>query len=428
MDKMDKKVPIATRRTTCRYCDGADLACFLGLGDQPPSNSFLSPDEISSEVRYPLDVYLCESCGLVQLLDIVPAEVIFDDYAYLSSSSKALRAHYRSLTQALQDRFSPRDSVVVDVGCNDGIMLNAYSQPQLQRVGVEPSNAAEVALEAGLDVYRGFFTPDLAEQICRERGPAQIVTCTNVFAHVDDISSFTTGLERLLSDSGVLVIEAPYLVDLVEKRLFDTIYHEHLCYLSLAPMKSFFVRHGLEIFDVERIPFGASGPAIRVFVQKQGGVHRQERRVESLLDFEASWGASSLQRFEHYAEELAAIKQEARELIGSLRESGHDVGGYGAPAKGNTLLNYFELTAEDITCVADTNPRKQGKLCPGSHIPIVSEDEFLEWMPAYALLLTWNYLEFFLDHSEYVNQGGQFIVPLPELTIASKERPVVAHE
>ena len=261
-----------------------------------------------------------------------------------------------------------------------------------------------------------------------QAGIAQIITCTNVFAHVDDISSFTTALERLLSDSGALVIEAPYLVDLVEKRLFDTIYHEHLCYLSLTPMRTFLGRHGLEIFDVERIPFGASGPAIRVYVQKQGGVHRNETRVESLLDFEASWGVADLKRFENYADQLAEIKRETRELIGSLREAGHDVGGYGAPAKGNTLLNYFELTAEEITCVADTNPRKQGKLCPGSHIPIVSEDEFPEWMPAYALLLTWNYLEFFLAHSEYWKRGGQFIVPLPEPTLARQGRQLEAHE
>lgn len=387
---------------------------FLSLGDQPPSNSFLRAEQLAAETRYPLEVYWCERCFLVQLLDVVPAETIFDDYVYLSSSSKALVQHYGRLAEALTARFNLKaGDVVVDIGCNDGILLKGYTLPNLVRVGVEPSKVAEVASASGLEVFRGFFRAELSRRIVERHGQAKVVTATNVFAHVDEIGDFVDGLLPLLGADGVFVIEAPYLIEMFEQILFDTIYHEHLCYVSLTPMVPFLAKHGLEVFDVERVPFGASGPAIRVYVQPYGAGRQRCSSVTQMLNHETQWGVNRPDRYFDFACQVEKIRAVILDILAGLVASGARIAGYGAPAKGNTLLNYFGLTPARIPYIADTNVWKQGLLTPGSHIPIVSEEEFLKRMPDYALLLSWNYLDFFLQHSDYIQRGGRFIVPMP---------------
>ncbi len=404
----------AHKNSDCRYCHSNRVVKFLSLGDQPPSNSFLRPDQLHLEKRYPLDVYLCEECCLVQLLDVVSAEEIFGDYLYLASASKALKNHYATLATHVAKRQGLRaGDVVVDIGCNDGVLLSGYPDMGLTRVGVEPSTVADYAEAAGFKVVRGFFSPDAARQIVEKHGRAKVVTATNVFPHVDDISRFTDGLPLLLHDDGIFIIEASYLVDLIDQTLFDTIYHEHLCYLSLTPMVPFFKRHGLEIFAAEKVPFGASGPAIRVWAQKIGGPQPIQASVPQMLADEKAWGVGQLSRYQKYSAQVDGIKRDLLALIDKVRATGAEVGGYGAPAKGNTLLNSAGLTTARIKCIAETNKIKQGLLTPGSHIPVVSEEEFLTNMPAYALLLTWNYLDFFLKNSDYIKRGGRFIVPIP---------------
>jgi len=408
----------AKKNEACRYCGSRELTKFLCLGEHPPSNSFIPESGIPAEVRYPLDVYWCSSCYLVQLLDVVPAEVIFDDYHYLSSSSKALRNHYAELTGTASERFALRPGdTVVDIGCNDGIMLNAYAMEGLRKVGVEPSRVAEIAAESGLEVVRAFFGTDPAREIVDRCGKARIVTATNVFAHVDDIGAFTDGLPILLADDGVFIMEAAYLVDMIDQTLFDTVYHEHLCYLALTPMVPFLARHGLEVFDAERVPFGASGPAIRVYARKQNGRQDVCASVGEILEAEKAWGVGDPGTYAGYAKQVEGIKHSAMDLLDGLKKSGATIGGYGAPAKGNTLLNYFGITSDLVEYIAETNPIKQGLVTPGAHIPIVSEEEFLDKMPEYALLLTWNYLDFFLEKSGYIRKGGRFVVPLPHPTV-----------
>lgn len=404
-----------TRNAACRYCGSTQLVQFLSLGAQPPANGFLRADQVASERRYPLDVVVCEGCSLVQLLDVVPAEVLFDDYVYLASSSKALQAHYARLAEAATSRFGlARGDVVVDIGCNDGILLQGYSLPGLAKVGVEPSNTGEAAAAAGLHVVKAFFGPEAARRIVDTWGRAKVVTATNVFAHVDDIGRFTAGIPYVLNAGGVFIIEAPYLIDLIDQTLFDTIYHEHLCYLSVTPMVPFLAHHGLEVFDVERVPFGASGPAIRVFVQRRAdGCWAIQDTVRRMLADEAQWGVGRLERYLGYARQVEAVKRDVLAIMGKLRASGVRIGGYGAPAKGNTLLNYLGVTPEMLECIAETNPLKQRLLTPGSHIPVVSEEEFLERPPDCALLLSWNYVDYFLEKSEYIRRGGRFLVPLP---------------
>lgn len=407
------------KNTRCRYCGSDDLHRFLSLGDQPPSDSFLSAEQIDAEQRYPLDVYFCRGCSLVQLLDVVAPEELFGDYVYLASTSKALKNHYAQLTKQITQRAElGSGDLVVDIGCNDGVLLHGYTLAGLKRVGVEPSSVSEVAVAAGYEIYKDFFGAEVSRNIAAQHGRAKVVTATNVFPHVDDIGGFVDALVPLLADAGMFVIEASYLIDLIDQTLFDTIYHEHLCYLSLTPMVSFFRRHGLEVFDVERVPFGASGPAIRVWAQRQGGPRPVLPAVQTMLEAEAAWGVSDLERYVGYAEQVEQVKAKIEQLLADLRRQGATIGGYGAPAKGNTLLNYLGLTAREINRIAETNPRKQGLLTPGSHIPVVSEEEFLRWQPDYALLLTWNYLDFFLANSPYIRAGGRFIVPLPEPRIA----------
>lgn len=415
-----KAKTLAKKNKACRYCGSNRLTKFLSLGSQPPSNSFIRLDEIPSEIKYPLEVYLCESCFLVQLIDVVPAKIIFDDYLYLSSSSKALKSHYASLAQALTKRFKLKSGdVAVDIGCNDGILLEGYSLPGLVRLGVEPSKVAEIAIASGFEVFKSFFGIKTAREIVKKHKTAKVVTATNVFAHVDDIGSFVKGLPTLLGEDGVFIIEAPYLIDLIEQTLFDTIYHEHLCYLSLTPMVTFLARYGLEIFDVMRVPFGASGPAIRIFIQTKAGKQPVEKSVMKMLDEEKKWGVGDINRYLGYAKEVKNVKKAVLRLIKQIQNSGARLGGYGAPAKGNTLLNYFGITPDTIVCIAETNTIKQGLVTPGSHIPIVSEEKFIQIMPEYALLLSWNYLDFFLGKSEYIKKGGKFLVPLPKPHIVS---------
>jgi hypothetical protein len=404
----------AHKNSACRYCSSQKVTQFLSLGAQPPSNSFLRADQIPSEQAYPLDVYLCEDCYLVQLLDVVEPEEIFGDYLYLASTSKALKNHYASLMSDVTKRFGLKaGDVVVDIGCNDGVLLSGYPLDSLVRVGVEPSKVADYAEKAGFKVVRSFFSPDAARKIVEAYGKAKVVTATNVFPHVDDIGKFTDGLPQLLADDGIFIIEASYLVDLIDQTLFDTIYHEHLCYLSLTPMVPFFKKHGLEIFAAEKVPFGASGPAIRVWSQKSGGPHKVQPSVGEMLAAEKVWGVGEINRYKQYSGQVEQIRKELLDLINDVKTKGARVGAYGAPAKGNTLLNYCQLSPKEIDSIAETNKIKQGLLAPGSHIPVVSEEEFLSRMPEYALLLTWNYLDFFLKNSDYIKKGGRFIVPIP---------------
>lgn len=408
------------KNTACRYCGSKKLSLFLSLGDQPPSNSFIAPDKIKDEKQYPLDVYVCHSCSLVQLIDVVPAEHIFNDYLYLSSSSRALKTHYAQLAQLLTKRFHlAAGDVVVDIGCNDGILLTGYTLPGLKVIGVEPSKVAKIATKAGFAVLNSFFDNITAKKIVKKYGTAKVVTATNVFAHVDNIGAFVKGLPTLLGTNGIFVIEVPYLIDLIDKTLFDTIYHEHLCYISITPLVPFLEKHELQIFDVERIPFGASGPAIRVFIKHVTNTERIRTSVTTMLADEKKWGVDKITTYKGYAKKVKQIKKNVRNLITKIKKTGAHLGAYGAPAKGNTLLNYFGLSPSDIVFIAETNSVKQGLLTPGSHIPIVSEEAFIAAMPEYALLLSWNYVDFFLEKSDYIKKGGKFLVPLPKPQIIS---------
>jgi len=405
-------------RDTCRICRSRRLFRYIDLGAQPPSNSFVSPSEIDREQRFPLEVQLCEECGLSQLTDIVYSEDIFDEYLYLSSTSKALCRHYQGMVDAALTSFSPPPgSLIVDIGCNDGITLKAYPPGRYRLLGVEPSSAGDFARQASFEVVPEFFNAALGARLAKSHGSAMLVSATNVFAHVDDIHSFTAGIRALLAPEGVYIIEFPYLVDMIERCYFDTIYHEHLSYLALTPLARLFADNGLRAFRVERTEIGASGPALRLFVGRADGPHAPEASIRQMLDDEQGWGISRRQPYERFAQRVDDTKKRIQGLVSELRAAGHRIGGYGAPAKGNTLLNCLGFTSREIVAVAENNALKVGKVTPGTHIPIVDDAAFLASGISHALLLSWNYLDFFLANSDFIKRGGKFIVPIPEAQI-----------
>jgi hypothetical protein len=402
------------RHDACRFCGSRDLKRYLNLGEQPPSNSFLRQEELATEQRFPLDVYLCPACGLSQLGYVVSAQDIFDDYVYLSSTSRALVAHFQALVDSVIGEFQmPDQPRVVDIGCNDGIMLDRYPASYV-RIGVEPSSAGEVAQSKGHHVLKNFFDPLVAQAIVERFGAANVVTLTNVFAHIDAIGPVVEGLRQLLRQDGVVVIEFPYVVDTVDKILFDTIYHEHLSYLSVTPTQALFARYGMRCIRARRVAIGASGPAVQLFICHDAAPHAGDGSVEALVDFEKNWGLSEMARYAAFGQSVDDRMQQLRSLVQDLRGAGKRIAGFAAPAKGNTLLNTAGLTSREISVISDNNEWKIGRLTPGSHIPVVSDQEFIDGKFDYALLLAWNYLDFFLEKSEYIKGGGKFIVPLPE--------------
>ncbi|MBO6518861.1 MAG: class I SAM-dependent methyltransferase [Rhodospirillales bacterium] len=404
----------AIKRETCRICGGSDLVRYLSLGEQPPSNAFIAASETAAEQRFPLDVYHCATCGLSQLLDVVAAEDIFDDYVYLSSTSRALCNHYQGMIDSIIALLQPPpDSLVIDVGCNDGITLNCYPKSTYRTLGVEPSSAGQYARERGFEIVERFFNEQCGRDIAASHGPAKIVTATNVFAHVDDIAGFAAGVRNVLDDDGVFVIEFPYLVDMIEELYFDTIYHEHLSYLSLAPLEHLFADVGLRAFRVERAEVGASGPALRLFVCRAEAGYETHQSISDMQAAEEAWGVGQIDAYERFAERVRETGDALVELMRGLKTNGAKIAAYGAPAKGNTLLNFIQADTSLIDVVAENNDLKIGKVTPGTHIPIVSDDEFLAGGYTHALLLAWNYLDFFLDKSPFIKDGGKFIVPVP---------------
>lgn len=406
------------RRERCRLCGSRDLETYLDLGAQPPSNGFLPPQGVSGEKSFPLQLERCAACGFSQLSQVVAAEEIFSEYSYLSSTSVPLKKHYGELARELTRRFSlSAPGLLVDVGANDGVMLGAFAPSGMRSIGIEPSDAAGVAQAAGHEIVRRFLDRTAVEEVLARRGPARVVTATNVFAHIDDLHAAAACLRDLLEPEGVLVVEAPYVWNMLEELYFDTVYHEHLSYLSVTPLVPFLDSCGLRLFDVERVGFGASGPALRLYACRSSAAHSVSPNVREILDFERRAELGSAKPYLAFASRVAAWRGRMLRAIGELKRESGPLGGFTAPAKGNTLLNYLRLTTGDIAAMAETNPRKIGKLTPGTHLPIIGEEEFLARGFRYALLLSWNYATYFTAHSDFTRRGGRFLVPLPEIRV-----------
>lgn len=398
----------------CRVCGCETPERFLALGPSPLANRFLKKEYLElPEPYFPLDVYFCTTCGLVQLIDVVPAATLFGEYPYMTGASAPMRDHFAALAADLvrQQELVP-DDLVVDIGSNDGTTLSNFKRYELRVLGVEPaSNIAALAMAAGIDTRVEFFGAAVAESIRRGLGTARVILGTNVFAHVHDLDDFLRGVTKLLSPDGVFIIEVPYLVDMLEKTEFDTIYHEHLSYFAVRPLQVVFGRHGMRIVRLEHIV--VHGGSIRVFVQNAGA--EQAREVAQFLQLEAQNALDSLRTYHEFAQRVHRVKEELVALLSRLKADGARVVGYGAPAKGNTLLNFCKIGADLLEYIIDTTPFKQGCFTPGTHIPIFPEDRFHADHPDYALLLAWNYAEEIIaKETKFRRGGGKFIIPIPQ--------------
>lgn len=410
---------------TCRICGTNNLEKYLDLGSQPPSNSFLYPDQLLSEKKYPLEVLLCTDCGLSQLSTTVSSEEIFIEYAYRSSSSRALIQSFSELASKVngivESKVNKGSQLIVDIGCNDGLLLHQFSNSDYRLLGVEPSSAAEDARLSGLTVEQIFFDSNSAIALRENYGPAACLIVTNVLAHVPDIRSFVQGVSHWLASDGVFIVEFPYVLDMVKNRWFDTVYHEHRSYLGISPLKLLFDDYGLEIFDIDKCEVGGSGPFLRIYVQKKSQVNlNQYEIVEYYMKEESIFNITNPASYLSFSEQVQRLADGVNTQLNSWIKEGKSIGGFGAPAKGNTFLNYLGLNSSQITLIADNTVEKIGKMTPGSHIPIVTDQEFIDRKFDLALLLSWNYLEYFLENAKYINQGGLFYVPFPTPRLIGK--------
>jgi cyclopropane fatty-acyl-phospholipid synthase-like methyltransferase len=405
--------------TQCIVCDATNVELFLDLGSTKLANKFLAAEELARpEPSFPLRVGFCHDCGHVQLMEIVPPSAMFTDYLYVSSASDTLKAHLYELSDVVVERYrlGPRH-LVMDIGCNDGALLSGFRRHGVKTLGVDPAeNLAALNQDSGIDRYIGFFGADSAKQIVKRWGQAAAITATNTFPHIPRLSDFLAGINMMLAPGGVFVLEAHYLVDMLEQVAFDTIYHEHVSYWALGPMLKLFERHGLEVTNAERLPIHHG--QLRVSVQRRGEGQIQPT-VARVLAEEAAKGIGDLKTYLRFARRTAQIKESLLTTVRRFKAEGKRVVGYGAPAKGNTLLSYLGLGPDLVEYIADRSRLKQGRFTPGMHIPVVAPSRLLEDQPDYVLLLAWNFAEEIMkQQSEYRERGGRFILPVPEVLVS----------
>jgi SAM-dependent methyltransferase len=407
-------------KTKCIVCNQTKVEQFLDLGRTALANKFLAQGDLAAEEpSYPLRVGFCHQCGHVQLTDIVPPQAMFEDYLYVSSASDTLKAHLYDLSDVVVERFRlGGEDLVIDIGCNDGTLLGGFRRHGVKVLGVDPAaNLAELARGNGIDRYVGFFSSTTANDIVAKWGMAKVITATNTFPHIPELYDFIAGLKTALAPGGAFVIEAHYLVDLLEQGAFDTIYHEHVSYWALGPMMYLFDNAGMEVVHVERLPIHHG--QLRVFVQRKGEGKKQ-LSVEEMLRKEQSLGVDQFDTYRRFAETTRKIKTDLHATIGQLRAAGKKLAGYGAPAKGNTLLSFLDIGPEHLAYIADRSSLKQGLYTPGQHIPVVAPQRLIADQPDYVLLLAWNFAdEIVQQQAEYLSRGGKFIVPVPEVRIVS---------
>lgn len=399
----------------CRFCAAPLTRTFLDLGEMPSANAFLDPDHLDRpEPTYPLHARVCDGCLLVQVDAVTTPEHLFSDYAYFSSYSDAWLEHSRRFAEMATERFGlGRSSMVVEVASNDGYLLKNFMAAGIPCLGIEPAlNVAEVALAAGVPTEASFFGTRLAESL-RSRGmTADLLVANNVLAHVPDLNDFVQGLQLTLNPNGVLSVEFPHLLELIEKTEFDTIYHEHFCYFSILALRQIFEHHGLRIFDVEQLP--THGGSLRVLACRQDAGYAEEPGVERVLRLEREAGLDQPATYDNFAPRVEAVRSGLTAFLRQAREDASVVVGYGAAAKGNTLLNFCGVSTDDLVCVLDRNPHKQGRLLPGSHIPVRPPDAIKGIRPDYVLILAWNWADEITDQLAFAREWGcQFVVPIP---------------
>jgi 2-polyprenyl-3-methyl-5-hydroxy-6-metoxy-1,4-benzoquinol methylase len=405
--------------STCRFCGHLLTRTFVDLGLSPLANAFVKPEQLHQmETFYPLHVRVCDRCLLVQLDEFESPEHIFGEYLYFSSYSDLWLEHCRRFAvQMVGGLALTADSMVVEIASNDGYLLQYFRAVGIPVLGVEPaSNVARVALEKGIPTEVAFFGTEVAERLRTRGGAADLIVANNVLAHVPRLNDFVRGLAILLKPTGVITIECPHLLTLVAGNQFDTIYHEHFSYFSLGVLERLFASHGLMVTDAEELP--THGGSLRVHVRHRVEGSVRTRAVDSLLDREHEAGLDTLDGYTTFSEKVVQTKCDVLSFFVDAWRSGKTVAGYGAPAKGNTLLNYCGIGPELLPFTVDRSPHKQGRYLPGTRIPIHSPAKLTEARPDYVFILPWNLKNEIVNQMDGVRAwGGQFVVPIPKVTI-----------
>jgi SAM-dependent methyltransferase len=403
--------------SVCRAC-GSGIEPFLRFGALPLANALVDPGDPADGEQVPLTATYCPSCHLVQLAETIDPAHLFDRYVYFSSQSPEFVKHAETLAhRVIAQRRLTGASQVIEIASNDGYLLQHYRHAGIPVLGIDPAvNIADVARRRGIKTICEFFSPRLAASLSAEGCQADVLHAHNVLAHMPDLNGVLQGIAIMMKADGIAIIEFPYLLDLIDRLEFDTIYHEHFFYFSLTPLAKLFARHGLQIIDVERLP--VHGGSLRLFVARNNDP--QPAIVKCMLAQERQWGVADFQTYLRFAAAVAELRPKLRELLTGLKARGHSIAAYGAAAKGATLLNYCRIGRDTIDAVFDRSPFKQGLAMPGSRIPIRPADDLVHSQPDYTLLLAWNFAaEIMHQQAEYRGRGGQFIVPVPEPEIVS---------
>jgi hypothetical protein len=404
--------------SACRFCSAPLSAVVADLGMSPLANSYLSPEQGNGmESFYPLRALVCEQCFLVQLEEFQTPEHIFGDYAYFSSYSTTWLDHSKRYVEAMVERFDLGEaSQVVEIASNDGYLLQFFHDRQVPVLGIEPAaNVAQVALQKGIPTLVEFFGVRTAESLVGE-SQADLLLGNNVLAHVPDLNDFVGGMKVLLAEGGQITMEFPHLMRLVEDNQWDTIYHEHFSYFSFTTVSKVFEAHGLRLFDVEELP--THGGSLRIYGCHADDPRPQEQRAAELLGREQAAGYTGLDLYTSYGRRVEEEKRQILERLIALKRDGKRIVGYGAPAKGNTLLNYCGIRTDFLEYTCDLNPHKQGHLLPGTHIPICSPDVLREDKPDVVLILPWNLKDEIMDQLSFIREwGGRFAARAPDLQL-----------
>ncbi len=409
-----------TNQFGCRFCGTKLEHTFVDLGMSPLCESYLSAEHLNQmEPFYPLHVYVCEKCFLVQLQEYVTPKHIFSDYAYFSSYSDSWLAHASKYTDQMVERFAiGAQSLVVELASNDGYLLQYFVEKQIPVLGIEPAaNVAAVAVQKGVSTLVKFFGAETARELAASIKKADLLLGNNVLAQVPDLNDFVAGMKILLKPAGVITMEFPHLQRLMEQNQFDTIYHEHFSYFSLVTVEKIFAAHGLTLFDVEELH--THGGSLRIYARhaedssKPVSVHITDLRAR-----EESMGYSRIETYSRFAEQVKETKRKLLEFLIEAKRSGKKIAGYGAPGKGNTLLNYCAIRTDFLDYTVDRNPHKHGRFLPGTHVPIYPPDRIRETRPDYVLILPWNLKDEIIKQNGFIREwGGRFVVPIPEVKV-----------
>lgn len=419
---MNLSSPAVTRRDRCRLCDSKNLELALHIAASPIADAYLPATRLAEKQdSYPLDLYLCNGCGHVQNVDVVNPEILFRDYIYETSSSLGLVEHYRKYADDVTSQFSLRPgSLALEIGSNDGSLLGFFITKGLKVLGIDPARRiAEDATSRGITTLPEFFGSSLAKRLRKDYGPAAIIAANNVFAHADNLADIVKGICTMLDREGVFIFEVSYLPDIVDRFMFDTIYHEHVSYHSILPLVKFFEKFEMQLFDVQRI--SSKGGSIRGFAQRlPHGRYSVTSRVTEMIAEETRRGFDKLVVFREYGFSIAERRVALKKVVDDARANGKKVAGYGASTTVTTLIWDFELS-EKLDFLADDNPVKQGLFAPKCHLPVLPSEEIYSRRPDYIVILAWNYAEPIMKrHQRFLAEGGTFVIPLPELRLISR--------